>query len=45
MQRPSAIPHLEYGGMTKKQPSSGSYNYVHVMKELEKQSSKKRIDI
>lgn len=32
-------------GSEKTQPSSGSYNYIDVMKELEKQSSKKRIDI
>ena len=29
-------------GSEKKDPSSGSYNYVDVMKELEKQSSKKQ---
>lgn len=32
-------------GSEKKEPSSGSYNYIDVMKELKKQSSKKRIDI
>jgi len=32
-------------GSEKKETSSGSYNYVDVMKELEEQSSKNRIDI
>jgi hypothetical protein len=32
-------------GSDKKQPSSGSWNYKEVMRELERQSSKKRIDI
>ena len=32
-------------GSDKKDPSSGSYNYIDVMKELDKQSSKKKIDI
>jgi hypothetical protein len=32
-------------GSEKKEPSSGSYNYVDVRKELEKQSKKKKINI
>nr|AZJ16665.1 hypothetical protein [Seminavis robusta] len=32
-------------GSDKKQPSSGSWDYKEVMRELERQSSKKRIDI
>lgn len=32
-------------GSEKKQPSSGSYNYVDVMKKLEKQSSKGKVEI
>jgi hypothetical protein len=32
-------------GSDKKEPSSGSWNYKEVMTELERQSSKKRINI
>jgi hypothetical protein len=32
-------------GSEKKEPSSGSYNYIDLMKELKKQSHKKKIDI
>lgn len=32
-------------GSEKKYPSSGSWNYIDVMKELAKQSSNKRIEI
>jgi len=32
-------------GLDKNQPSSGSWDYKEVMRELDRQSSKKRIDV
>jgi hypothetical protein len=36
---------IQNAGSEKKEPSSGSYNYIDGMKELKKQSNKKKIDI